>query len=103
MFVKKKFVPQIRNTSDADHRGRKSMRLLGHEVLRAMILAHGKTGHACAGRGQRIETRSVTEHVAEVQAVGRRKIMVEPYSELIGVILQSLSGLKYVGAAVGQW
>ena len=87
------FIPQEREAEDADHGRRESVRLLGHEILRPLILPDGKARHACAGSGDRIELRAVTEHVAEVQDVGMLQDSGRAAIRIDRVLAHDLGGL----------
>ena len=79
------------------------MRLLRHEVLRPVALADREARHTRSRRRKRVETCAITDHVAEVQIVVRRKVMVDPQSGLIEIVAFGDGGNECVEAAVGFW
>src|ERR1041385_3126197 len=79
---------------------RESMRLLRHKVLRAMVLSDRITRNACPRSREWIEAVHVVEHIAEVERIDRREVMVHAQSELVSVISASAGRKKTVGADV---
>src|SRR3984893_1723573 len=79
------------------------MDLLGHEILRAVTFSDGKAGYACSRWGKWVETRTVTDDVAEVQSVAGCQVVVHPQSALIEVILLGLCRNEGIESAVGFW
>src|SRR5450755_458320 len=67
-----------------------------------MILADREARYARSRGGERIKTCVITDHVAEVQGIVDRQIMVDSESALIRVITLGLRGIECVGSAVRQ-
>src|SRR5580692_9780962 len=77
------------------------MRLLHHKVLRPLILSHREARHIRARRGERVNRVPLRKHVAEVQDVLCRQVMVHAHSELVVVLIQRLRGAESVWSQAG--
>ena len=97
-----KFVAKTRESQDADQVWVECVRFLSDEILRALILAHGKSRHAGAGRGNRIELIALVEHVTEIQGVRLSQVVIEADAELVVVLGDDLRGGEEIGAGVGE-
>ena len=73
-----------------------------NEVLRSLVLADRKPGHARSGRRDRIELRSVNDRVAEVENVGRREVMIYLHASLVRILSHHLGRGKHIGSRVGE-
>ena len=62
------------------------MRLLPHEILRAMIFSNWITRDRCARRRKRVKAVHIIEHVAEVQRVCRRQVMINAQAKLVPIV-----------------
>ena len=101
-FSEKEFVAQEGKAQNANHGWSESMRFLGNEILCPMILAYREARYARSRGGERIKTCVITDHVAKVQGIVDRQIMVYSESAFVRVITLGLRGIKCVESAVRQ-
>jgi hypothetical protein len=89
-FTVKEFIPQKRETKEANHGRRKCVSLLCNEILRPLLLPYRETRHARARRGNRMKFCAIAEGIPEVQRVGSSNVLIEPQAELIRVLMYDL-------------
>src|SRR5580658_6092927 len=102
VLVEQESIAEIRKTRDRDGGGRKDVCLLCNEVLRPVILTHREAGYIRAHWRKRIRRRTTAIHVAKIQGVCPRKVMIQTQAELIIVRAQGLGGGESVCSDVWQ-
>src|SRR5580658_6279146 len=102
VLVQQERIPQKGKARHADGGGRKDVRLLRHEILRAVILSHRKAGNIRSHRRKRIRSRAAAVHVTEIKRVTAGKIMVQPQSELVVILDQRLRGDESIFSNIGK-
>src|ERR1700686_559578 len=101
-LVKQERIAQIGKARDADDGWRKDVSLLRDKILRSIVFAHRKTGDVGARRRKGIGRRTAAIHVAEIQRVLMRKIVIEFHSELVGILAQGLRADESIFSLVRQ-
>ena len=76
------------------------MCFLGYETLCPMVLSNGITRNAGTGSRKRIEAVNVIEHVAKVQRVCRREVVVNAQAKLVPIIVESSAREKSICADI---
>ena len=101
-FTEEEFIAQEGEAQNADQRRIESVGFLGDEVLCPMTLADRESRYARSRGRERIKTRVVTDHVAEVQGVVDRQIVVYSQPSLVRILALGLGGIEGVGSTVRQ-
>src|SRR5581483_2675955 len=96
VLIEKKFVSQVRDARHSNNARRKRVRVLRNEILCAMVFSHWESRNARSGSREWIKSRFLAEHVAEIQCVGLRQVMVDAHSKLIRIVMQGLRGKESV-------
>ena len=76
---------------------------MSYEILRSVTFSDGKAGYACSRWRKRVETRAITNDVAEVQIIAGGQVVVHPQSALIEVVLLGLCRNEGVESTIGLW
>ena len=76
------------------------MGFLGHEILRAVTFSDRKTWYARTRWRKWVEACAIADHVAEVQTVVGRKVVVHAQSTLIGVVSLGFCRSESIESAV---
>src|ERR1700689_2379622 len=102
MLVEQKCIAQIGKPPDGDGVRREDVGLLRDKVLRPVVLAHRKAGDIRSYRRKRICRWAAAIHVAEIESIGARKIMVHADAVLIIIFYQGLRRDESIFALVRQ-
>ena len=103
MLVDQEFIAQEGEAQRSHKRGRKGVRLLRNEILRALILAHGEARNVCSSGGKWIGLATLAEAIAEIHLIMLREVLIEANTELILIRRQSLRADKGEWTGIGAW
>src|ERR1700722_13817475 len=102
MLIEQKLVSQKRKACHANYRRRKYVSFLRHKILRPVIFTHRKSRYVRAHRREWVGGWTAAIHVAEIQGIRARKIVIQSQSKLIVILHQRLGIDESVRSIVGQ-